>query len=49
MSDEKEDSKVATFDWLPEGTEPLAGKNFFLNNFLFSQMVNMTPLSWELV
>jgi hypothetical protein len=26
MSDEKEDSKTVSFDWLPEGTEALAGK-----------------------
>jgi hypothetical protein len=26
MSDEKEDSKTPTFDWLPAGSEALAGQ-----------------------
>jgi Rab GDP dissociation inhibitor len=29
MSDEKEDSKTPTFDWLPAGSEALAGTVFF--------------------
>lgn len=29
MSDEKEETKTLTFDWLPEGSVALAGNFFF--------------------